>query len=150
MKGARQMHAARTEDVKGVARRFYEVLNEAMRTGDLSLLDEVIARDAIDHNPEPGMKQGLEGIKAAFGAARAAFTDLVFTVEDMVAEGDKVACRIRTRSTHSGEFRGIPATGKRVTLTGIDILRVAGGKLVERWGQFDDLGLLRQLGAIRQ
>jgi len=144
------MNAARIEEVKGVARRFYEVLNQAMSTGNLSLLDEVIATDAIDHNPEPGMKQGLAGIKAAFGASRAAFTDLAITVEDMVAEGDKVACRIRTRSTHSGEFRGVPATGKQVTQTGIDILRIAGGKLLERWGQFDNLGLLQQLGAIRQ
>jgi steroid delta-isomerase-like uncharacterized protein len=144
------MHTARTEDVKGVARRFYEVLNQAMRTGDLSPLDEVIAGDAIDHNPEPGMKQGLAGIKEAFGAGRAAFPDLVITVEDMFAEGDKVACRVRTRGTHRGEFRGIPATGKPVTQTGIDILRIADGKLAERWGQFDDLGLLQQLGAVRR
>jgi steroid delta-isomerase-like uncharacterized protein len=134
------------ERTKDDARRFYEHLNRAMKSGNLAELDAVIAPDAVDHNPVPGMKQGLEGIKAAFAEGRVAFPDLVVTVEDVLAEGDKAACRLRTRATHRGTFQGVPATGKVVTQTGIDILRFAGGKLVERWGQFDDLALLAQLG----
>jgi steroid delta-isomerase-like uncharacterized protein len=136
------------EKTKADARRFYEHLNRAMKSGNLAELDAVIAPDAVDHNPVPGMKQGLEGIKAAFAEGRVAFPDLVVTVEDVLAEGDKAACRLRTRATHRATFLGVPATGKVVNQTGIDILRFAGGKLVERWGQFDDLGLLAQLGLV--
>jgi steroid delta-isomerase-like uncharacterized protein len=138
--------AVRIDQTKANARRFYEHLNRAMRSGDMSELDAVIAPGAVDHDPVPGMKQGLEGIKAAFAEGRPAFPDTVFTVEDVVAEGDKAACRVSTRATHRGTFMGVPATGKVVTQTGIDILRFEGGKLVERWGRFDELGLLAQLG----
>ena len=136
------------ERTKADARRFYQHLNRALKSGNLAELDEVIAPDALDHNPAPGMKQGLEGIKAAFGEGRLAFPDLVFTVEDVIAEGDKAACRLSTRATHRGTFQGVPATGKQVKQTGIDILRFAGGKVVERWGEFDGLGLLAQLGLV--
>jgi pimeloyl-ACP methyl ester carboxylesterase/predicted ester cyclase len=129
------------------ARRFYEHLNRALTSGNLSELDDVIARDVVDRNPVPGMTQGLEGIKEAFREVRLAFPDLLVTVEDVVAEGDKAACRVSTRGTHRGAFQGIRATGKQVRQTGIDILRFAGGKVVERWGEFDALGLLAQLGA---
>jgi predicted ester cyclase len=77
-----------------------------------------------------------------------AFPDLQITVEDMVAEGDKVAVRWRLRATHQGEFMGIPPTGNQVTMTGIDINRLEGGRLVERWGNEDMLGLLQQLGVM--
>lgn len=137
-----------TEESKAAARRVYGTLNNALRTGDLAALDEVIAANAVDHNPAPGQAPGLEGIKRAFGVFRVAFPDLHFTVEDLIAEGDRVACRITTRGTHTGDFQGIPPTGKRVTQTGIDILRLAGGKIVERWGEFDSLGLLQQLGVV--
>ena len=66
-------------------------------------------------------------------------------MEDVIAEGDKAACRVSQRATHRGTFQGMPATGKQVTQTGIDILRFADGKIVERWGEFDSLGLLAQL-----
>jgi predicted ester cyclase len=66
----------------------------------------------------------------------------------MIAEGDKVASRVTLSATHQGEFQGIPPTGKQVTQTGIDLLRIAGGKVVERWGEFDNLGLLQQLGVL--
>jgi predicted ester cyclase len=140
-----QMTAIPLSETKAAARRFYDILNQALASGDLGSLGQVIAEDAVDHNPVPGMKQGLAGIAEAFGQGRGAFPDLQFTVEDMVAEGEKVACRITTRATHRGEFLGIQATGKQVTTTGIDILRMAGGKLAERWGEFDTLGLLQQL-----
>jgi steroid delta-isomerase-like uncharacterized protein len=147
-KGESNMGAIPIERTKADARRFYEHLNRALRSGNLAELDQVIARDAVDHNPVPGMTQGLEGIKAAFGEGRVAFPDMVVIVEDMIAEGDKAACRVRTRATHRGTFQGVPASGKEVTQTGIDILRFADGKLVERWGEFDTLGLLAQLGLV--
>jgi predicted ester cyclase len=137
----------RTQEIKRSAARFYEEINDTMRTGDLSLLDEVLAPDAVDHNPGPGQGPGRDGIKKAFGEFRAAFPDMHVTVEDMVAEGDKVACRIVTRMTHRGDFQGIRATGKQVTQSGIDILRITGGTVAERWGEFDTFGLLQQLGA---
>lgn len=136
-----------TADAKAAARRFYETLNQALATADFSVLDGVLAEDAVDHNPVPGMEQGRAGIKASFAAGRPAFPDLRFTVEDMIAEGDKVACRLTLRGTHRGTFQGIPASGAQVSMTGVDVLRFEGGKLIERWGEFDDLSLLRQIGA---
>lgn len=148
-KGRSTVNAVRIDQTKADARRFYEHLNRALKSGNLAELDQVIAPVAVDHNPVPGMKQGLEGIKAAFGEVRVAFPDLVVTVEDVIAEGDKAACRVRQRATHRGTFQGVPATGKQVTQTGIDILRFADGKIIERWGEFDSLGLLAQLGLCR-
>ncbi len=145
-KGRSAVETLAIERTKADAHRFYEHLNRALKSGNLAELDQVIAPEAVDHNPVPGMKQGREGIKAAFGEARVAFPDLVFTVEDVIAEGDKAACRLSVRATHRGTFQGAPATGKQVKQTGIDILRFADGKLVERWGEFDSLGLLAQLG----
>jgi steroid delta-isomerase-like uncharacterized protein len=147
--GRKSRPMTQTQEIKRAAARFYEKVNEAMRTGNVALLDEVIARNAVDHNPIPGQAPGRDGIKKAFGEFRAAFPDMRMSVEDMIAEGDKVACRIITRMTHRGDFQGIPATGKEVTLSGIDILRFANGLLAERWGEFDNLGFLQQLGVRR-
>ena len=137
-----------TEENKALARRLYDAFNQAIRTGDFAALSMVLSADTVDHNPNPGQAPGLEGVKQVFGGFRAAFPDLTLTVEDMIAEGDKVVSRLTIRATHRGDFQGIPATGKQVTQTGIDILRIAGGKVVERWGEFDNLGLLQQLGVV--
>jgi predicted ester cyclase len=102
----------------------------------------------VDHNPTPGQAPGREGIKQAFAEFRRAFPDMQMRVEDMLAEGDKVACRLVSRITHRGDFQGIRATGKAVTLSGIDILRIVNSMVVERWGEFDNLGFLQQLGAV--
>lgn len=139
---------AQTQEIKRAAARFYEILNEVMRTGRFELLDGVLAPDAIDHNPVPGMAPGREGIKKAFAEGRRAFSEAHVTVEDMVAEGDKVACRVFVRMTHSGEFQGLAASGTRVSQSGIDILRMVDGVVAERWGEFDELGMLRRLGAV--
>jgi predicted ester cyclase len=82
------------------------------------------------------------------GALRAALPDLQVTVEDLLAEGDKVALRLRGRGTHRGPFAGVAPTGRPVALTSMELLRLAGGKLVEHWDEFDTLGVLQQLGAI--
>jgi len=138
------MKVTSTEDA---ARHFYDALNRALQSGDLSSLAEVIAADAVDHNPVPGMKPGLEGIAESFGDFRAALGDAVFSVEDVIADGDKAACRLRVRATHRGTFMGVAATGRQLSWTVIDLLRFAGGKMVERWGLADEMALLRQIGA---
>ncbi len=137
-----------TEENKAFARRVYETFNTAMNTGNLALIGEVMAADFVDHNPGPGQAPGVEGIKQAFGQFQAAFSDFQVMTEDMIAEGDKVVSRVNFSMKHTGEFMGIPATNKQVTQEGIDILRIAGGKVVERWGQFDNMSLMQQLGAM--
>ena len=132
------------EENKAIARRGYEAINQK----NLDALDEVVASDMTDHDPVPGQAPGLEGVKQYFSSLHAAFPDVQMDVEEMIAEGDKVVARVSVSGTHQGEFMGIAPTGNRVTITGIDILRVADGKIVEHWGRFDDLGMMQQLGVI--
>jgi steroid delta-isomerase-like uncharacterized protein len=99
-------------------------------------------------NRRRGCRQASRGVKQVIAAYRAAFPDVHITIEDLVSEGDKVAERWTMRGTHKGEFAGIPATGKQVTSTGLVIVRIADGKVAEIWGASDQLGLMRQLGAI--
>ena len=119
-----------------------------MRTGDMARLDERLAPNAVDHNPTPGQAPGRDGITQAFAEFQRALPDMQMRVEDMLAEGDKAACRLVSRMTHRGDFKNIRATGKAVTLSGIDILRIVNGMVVERWGEFDNLGFLQQLGTV--
>jgi steroid delta-isomerase-like uncharacterized protein len=121
-----------------------EVLNQGNRT----VADELITPDFVDHAALPGMPGDREGFTAAAAAMRTAFPDLRVTVEDQVAEGDRVAHRVTMQGTHQGDLFGFPPTGKRMTIGGISISRFAGGKLVEHWGINDDLGMLQQLGII--
>ncbi len=133
------------EQNKAIARRGYEAINQ----NNLDALDEVVASDIIDRDPAPGQAPGLEGVKQWFSSMHIAFPDFQMNVEDMIAEEDKVVTRVSTSGTHQGEFMGIDPTGNRVTITGIDILRVnADGKIVEHWGNFDDLGMMQQLGVM--
>ena len=96
---------------------------------------EFVAPDAVEHNLPSGAPQGHYGIKKAMVMFLEAFPDMHFIIEDMIAEGDKVVCRVTNTGTHKGEFMGIGATGKAMTITGIEIFRIANGKLVEHWGQ---------------
>jgi len=130
---------------KTIARRFYE---EVWSKGNLAVLDELVASNFVDHNPLPGLAPDLEGFKQVFTMFRTAFPDLHMTVEDMIAEGDMVVSRVKVRGTHKGDLMGIAPTGKQVTLEAIDITRIAGGKMVERWGIIDMLGMMQQLGAV--
>ena len=132
------------EENKAIARRAYEIFS----SGNLEALEEVIAPDMVDHNAAPGQARGIEGTRQVLGMLRAAFPDLRLTPEDLIAEGDRVVARLMVTGTHQGEFQGLPPTGKQVTMSGIEIVRLAGGKAVERWGEFDILGLLQQLGAV--
>lgn len=134
-----------TEENKALMRRIYE---EVINQGDMDAADEVIAADVVDHAPFPGQKPGLEGFKEAVSAFRSAFPDLHMTMDDVIAEGDMVAVRFTMSGTHQGELMGIPATGNRMTITGIDLGRFEGGKGVEHWASQDDLGMMQQLGVI--
>ena len=134
------------EQNKAVLRQAYDAINR----NDLDALDEIVASDIADHDPAPGQGPGLEGVKGYFSSLHAAFPDVHMDVEDMIAEGDKVVARVSVGGTHQGEFMGIAPTGNRVTITGIDILRISDGKVVEHWGRFDDLGMMQQLGVMEQ
>jgi steroid delta-isomerase-like uncharacterized protein len=134
------------EQNKVIMRRYFE---EAWNKGFLELLDEIVSPDYINHNPfVPDLPPGPAGLKPIFSGLRSAFPDLQHTLEEQIADGDKVATRWTFRGTHRGELMGIPATGKQVTISGIQIERIAGGKIVEHWRQSDDLGMMQQLGVI--
>lgn len=134
------------EENKAVIRRFLE---EVFSAGNLELVDELFATAYVLHNPSvSGEVRGPEGMKQYVNMYRNAFPDTRFTVEDQIAEGDEVVTRWTFRGTHQGELMGIPPTGKRVTITGIAINRLSGGKIEEQWNNFDQLGVLQQLGAV--
>src|SRR5579864_5887314 len=132
------------EDNKATARRWYE---EVFTAGNLDLIHELFAPNFVDHDPV-NLLPGLEGVRQVVGMYRGAFPDLHITVEDWVAEGEKVVTRFRAQGTHKGPLMGIPPTEKQVTVTDIDILGFEHGKIAEHWGNRDDLGMLQQVGAI--
>ncbi|MBX6342275.1 MAG: ester cyclase [Thermomicrobiaceae bacterium] len=134
-----------TEANKAIVRRFVE---EVQNRGDPGALDELVAPDYVNHSAPPGMPAGREGLKQITEMFRRAFPDGGMTIENMVAEGDRVATRKTFRGTHQGDLMGIAPTGRTVTIGLIDVVRLAGGQVVESWSQGDDLGLLRQVRAI--
>lgn len=120
---------------------------EAVVAGDLDALDAIVAPDSIDHDPAPGQGPGPDGYKAMFGELRSAFPDLHVQVEHLMATDDELAFAYVITGTHLGPLMGRPATGRKVSYRGMQISRFDGdGKLVERWGSSDELGMLRQLG----
>jgi predicted ester cyclase len=130
---------------KVIMRRAIEALfNHA---GNIDTADECYAPDYLSHTPPYGDLSGLEAAKGFALAYRQAFPDLQTTIEDMVAEGDKVVARWRTSGTHQGETEAFgPPTGKWMEMTGISIAQFAGGKIVEGWTNVDALGQMQQLG----
>lgn len=132
------------EENKELVRRFVEGF---WNQGNTSVVDEMMAVDAEIHMPT-GEVVGPDGIKGFADAWRGSFPDWHFSVEELIAEGDKVADRWTGRGTHRGELRGIPPTGKRVEAPGSVYYRIVGGKIVEFRGQLDMMSLMRQLGAI--
>jgi predicted ester cyclase len=135
-----------SEESKAVVQRFNELFGESWRTGDVVILDEVLAPDFVYHSP--GAPPDLGGFKQSLLMLSAGLHDLRYSVEDLFAEGDKVADRLTWQATHQGELMGIPPTGNTVMGTEIHISRIADGKIVERWGQGDNLGMMRQLGVV--
>jgi steroid delta-isomerase-like uncharacterized protein len=131
-----------TEMNKSTTRRIIDVFNG----GNLAGLDELFAENFHDHASSPGISPDLSGIKQFFTALRAAFPDFCYTVEDEIAEGDKVFIRLTGRGTMKGELLGMPATGKSASWSEIHEGRYENGKLVEHWANVDQLGMLQQLG----
>lgn len=125
---------------------FRRLLDDELSQGQ-PIAEEIIHPDFFDHTNPPGMQEGIAGHRAIVALFRAAFPDQVWHIEDLIAEGDRVVARTRFEGTHLGDFFGIPATGKKVTMGGVHIGRIQDGKVAEHWGANDDLGLMRQLGA---
>ncbi len=130
------------EENKEIARRYFEGSKQ-------TVFDEFLAPDYILHLPgTPEPIRGPEGSKQLHVSFFSAMPDFRTPVEDVVAEGDRVAGRYTAHATHQGEFMGSAPTGKQVTVMGMSILRIAGGKIVEEWAMPDFLGLMQQLGVI--
>jgi steroid delta-isomerase-like uncharacterized protein len=132
-----------TEDNKALIRRLYA---EVMHKGNMTSADELISPRYVEHVPLP--TPGREGLKELVRTARSGFPDLHPTIEDLVAEGDRVAVRVVARGTHQNTFMGTPASGKAVEWREIHIYRVVDGQIVEHWAQVDFLSLLQQIGAL--
>ena len=132
------------EENKKIVRRYQEIYN----SNDLGTLDEVVSQDLLTPKIMPGIPTGIEGAKAAHRIMLAGFPDYQTIIDDLFAEGDKVAARITMSGTNTGSFMGIPPTDKHVSFTGIYIARIANGKIVEHWGEEDGVSLLQQLGAL--
>ena len=115
--------------------------------GDLTAIDAYLAPGFVDHNPMSGLPPTRDGLRLLFAALRTAFPDLQATIHDQVAEGDKVVTRKTLTGTHEGPFMDLPPTGNRVSFEVIDILRLAEGKVLERWCVIDQLALLRVIRA---
>lgn len=134
------------ETNKAVIRRYYE---EVFNRGNVDALRDLAVTDYVEHNPLPGQSNGFEGLRQRVTLIRSAFRPQ-FTIEDVIAEGDRVAVRWSQTATHVGEFMGIPATGNDLRVTGMDIHLLRDGKMAEHWDIVDLLGLLQQLGLVPQ
>jgi predicted ester cyclase len=132
-----------TEANRAVIERFIDGYN----LGDLSVIDTFIANEIVDHG-RPFLPPGRDAHRAFHETLEAAISDLHIQVDDLIAEGDKVVFRGVVTGRHTGELMGIPATNRTFSLSVIDINRIKDGKIVERWGVQDDLGMLRQLGIL--
>jgi steroid delta-isomerase-like uncharacterized protein len=134
-----------TAENKVVMRRFVEFIN----TGSEKLAEELISPDAVFHVPgRPEPMRGPAGYLAVIGMMRSGFPDIQWTLEEMIAEDDKVAARFTMRGTHQGSFFGVPPTGKAIAVQAMNFYRLSGGRFIEERGQPDLLGLLMQIGAV--
>jgi steroid delta-isomerase-like uncharacterized protein len=134
------------EENRAVVRRFLE---EIFNEGNLDAADELFAPDYVLHDPAvPEEVRGPEGIKRYVSMYRSAYPDTHITIEDQIAEGDKVVTRWTGQGTHEGELMGIPPSGNRVTVTGIHLDRISGGKIEETWVSYDALGMMQQLSVV--
>ena len=134
-----------SEQNKAIIREMVEL---AFNQRDVAALDRYVAEDFVELDPVPGQGPGREGFKQVLTDLLGAFPDLRWTTEEQIAEGDKVVSRFQWSGTHAGDFAGIPATGKHVTVKGVVIDRVVDGLMVASRILMDDLGMLRQLGVI--
>jgi steroid delta-isomerase-like uncharacterized protein len=133
------------EENKALVRRF---VDEVQSAGNIDAIDELCSPEFVNHSAPSGMPPNREGVKQVTAMFRQALPDSYFTVEDMIAEGDKVATHKTFHGTHEGEFMGMPPTGRRVSMELIDIVRISEGRVVEHWSMGDNLGMMQQLGVI--
>ena len=135
---------SRTEENKAQFRRMYE---EGFNQGILHVADELIAPECINHEAPPGVNnRGPESLRMVITMLRAAFPDLRFAIEELIAEGDIVAGRLTMNGTHQGSLMGMPPTGRAVRQNHMHFVRLRDGKAIEHWGVRDDVGMMRQLG----
>lgn len=133
---------------KALARR---VIEEIWNKGNLAVADQAIGANYVSHDPaDPNPGRGPQAMKQQVTMYLTAFPDLQFTIDEMLADGDKVVTRWTSRATHKGDLNGIAPTGKQINLTGISIDRIEGGKIVEAWTNWDTLGMMQQLGVVPQ
>jgi len=134
------------ENNKALVRRYFE---DAWNKHNPALVDEIYATDFVDRSPDiPGIAHTRDGLKQFMGVYLRAFPDADITIEDQLVEGDRVVTRWTGRGTQTGEFMEMAPSGKKVAVAGVQIDRFSGGKIVEGWALFDQLGMLQQLGAI--
>jgi steroid delta-isomerase-like uncharacterized protein len=125
---------------------FRHAIEQGWNRGNLAAIDELFAPDFVEH--QAGIKPGRAGVKASIQELRSAFADFHLQVEDAIADGDRVWLRLHATGTHAGPFMGVPATGRRIDVTVIDIVRIADGRLVEHWGVADRLTVAQQIGLV--
>ncbi len=136
------------EENKAVVRRWYI---DVFQNGKLDIIDQIFSPDYVNHDtsaPPPGWPRGPQGARAVVATYRGAFPDIHYAIDDQIAQGDRVVTRWTARATNTGPLMGMPPSGKKVTVTGVTIERIAGGKIAETWANFDLLGLLQQIGAV--
>jgi steroid delta-isomerase-like uncharacterized protein len=133
-----------TEQNKAMLKRIFSELNK----GNFNVIDELFAEDFVDRYPAPGETPNKEGFKQFLSGTHKSFPDWRWSLEDILAEGDKVAYRFTMHGTDKGGYIGLPPTGKKVSFAGIGILRFANGKVLERWTIADSMTLLHQLGLV--
>ena len=134
-----------TEQNKSIVRRWIE---EGWNKGDVTVIDQVYAPNYVQHEPAPETVNSAAALKQYVGMYVTAFPDLHFTIEDLLAEGDKVVWRFKSTAHQTGLFMGVPPTGKPGNITGIVIFRLENSRIVEGWVNIDVLGLLQQVGII--
>jgi len=135
-----------TEQNKNI---FRQMVEDVFNKGNVNMLDRYLADNFVEHEAlPPGIPEGREGVKQLTTMLHQGFPDFKATINDLIAEGDKVVCRMTWSGTHQGEFMGIPATGKKVSFEVVDIIRAKDEKAVEHWGVMDVAGMMQQIGVM--
>jgi steroid delta-isomerase-like uncharacterized protein len=144
-----QRSSTMSDNAAGVKEVASRLADDVFSKGDMNALDEILSENYVNHNiPVPGIPGTKAGFKQLVEATRNAFPDLTVNVQDLIAEGDLVVFHDYVTATSRGDFFGVPPSGKPLKWTEIHFLRVADGQIVEHWTNFDQLGILKQLGAI--
>ncbi len=133
-----------SEQNKETLRRFSQ---EVISKGNMTVVDDLLAQDYVNHNPLPGQEQGRQGFKQSVLRLRAAFPDLQETIDELIADGDRVVVRATRKGTHRAPFMGIPPTGKSIDISATYTAHITDGKISDIWLNWDTLGLVQQLGA---